>query len=57
MSEKGQSLPKWTVRAMIGDSQSNERSTDNGSTAEGEVFHELSMPVWNTKSRTEKEAE
>jgi hypothetical protein len=40
-------MARDTQHAMgqIGDSQSKERSTDKGSTAEGEIFHQLNMPL------------
>jgi hypothetical protein len=46
------SMARDTQHAMgqIGDSQSKECSTDKGSTAEGEIFHELNMPLWNAKT-------
>jgi hypothetical protein len=46
----GMALDTQHAMGQIGDSQCKERSTDKGSTAEGEIFHQLNMPVWNAKT-------
>jgi hypothetical protein len=53
------SMARDTQHAMgqIGDSQGKERSTDKGSTAEGEIFHQLDMPLWNVKTTQLREKE